>query len=596
MGHMKNISVKVKMIFMSVITLIGLLILGVFTIGQLRELEKSASGILEESIRLDYDQNIREQVENAISMLDSVYAGYEAGDYTLEEAKERGADMLRDLRYGEAGYFWADTYEGDNVVLLGSDTEGTNRMETKDAAGYQMVRDIIAVGQQPDGGFTDYVFPKEGETESSPKRSYSKAFEPFEWVVGTGNYVDYIEETVQEETLEMRESLQQTIMAVVGIAVFVIVITVGLSMYIGNALSDAFKRALEYIAYIAQGDFTHELPVKLKGRRDDFGVLGSNLENMKEQVASLIVAVKEQSIAINGIVDTVQSNMYELSGNIDEVAATTQQLAAGMEETAASTETIRNMSGEIEAAAKNIAVRSQDGAEQAVSIHDRATKVQNDTREQRSHADMMHDDLSTRLNRALKEAEVVSEITVLSSAIMEIANQTNLLALNASIEAARAGEAGRGFAVVAAEIGSLSDQTSKAIADISDIVREVNEAVTNMASCLEETNSFLETSVLSDYKEFEVVGNQYREDADSFKGSMVQVNDGIMHLTDVIEEISRAVDGINNTIGESAASVSNIAEKSSDMVEKTSATQSMVDACFDSVGNLQKIVDTFQLE
>ncbi|MFQ8877056.1 MAG: cache domain-containing protein [Roseburia hominis] len=121
-------------------------------------------------------------------------------DYSYEEAETRGADLLRELRYGNGGYFWADTYDGENVVLLGSATEGTNRMETKDADGYQMVKEIIRVGQEPDGGYTDYVFPKEGETESSPKRSYSRAFEPFGWVVGTGNYIDYIDETVEKET------------------------------------------------------------------------------------------------------------------------------------------------------------------------------------------------------------------------------------------------------------------------------------------------------------------------------------------------------------------------------------------------------------
>ena len=68
-----------------------------------------------------------------------------------------GASLLRDLRYGEAGYFWADTYDGNCVVLLGSETEGTNRMETKDANGYEMVREIIRVGQEPDGGFVDYI-------------------------------------------------------------------------------------------------------------------------------------------------------------------------------------------------------------------------------------------------------------------------------------------------------------------------------------------------------------------------------------------------------------------------------------------------------
>ncbi len=68
-------------------------------------------------------------------------------DYSYEEAETRGADLLRELRYGNGGYFWADTYDGDNVVLLGSETEGTNRMETKDAEGYQMVKRLSASGR-----------------------------------------------------------------------------------------------------------------------------------------------------------------------------------------------------------------------------------------------------------------------------------------------------------------------------------------------------------------------------------------------------------------------------------------------------------------
>lgn len=37
-------------------------------------------------------------------------------------------------------------------MLLGSQTEGTNRLETKDGNGYQMVKEIIRVGKQADGG------------------------------------------------------------------------------------------------------------------------------------------------------------------------------------------------------------------------------------------------------------------------------------------------------------------------------------------------------------------------------------------------------------------------------------------------------------
>ena len=66
--------------------------------------------------------------------------------------KKFPADEVRQMRYGEAGYFWIDQSDGTNVVLLGSDTEGTNRMETKDAKGYQMVKEIIRVAVEDGGG------------------------------------------------------------------------------------------------------------------------------------------------------------------------------------------------------------------------------------------------------------------------------------------------------------------------------------------------------------------------------------------------------------------------------------------------------------
>ncbi|MFA9462699.1 MAG: cache domain-containing protein [Velocimicrobium sp.] len=92
--------------------------------------------MLEQTIRSDYDENIKEQVTNAISLIDSIYKKYQVGEYSLEQAKTLAADIVRELRYKEGAYFWIDTY---NVVLLGKDVEGTNRLDTTDANGFEMV-------------------------------------------------------------------------------------------------------------------------------------------------------------------------------------------------------------------------------------------------------------------------------------------------------------------------------------------------------------------------------------------------------------------------------------------------------------------------
>lgn len=109
---------------------------------------------------------------------------------TEDEAKRLASEAVREMRYGTDGYFWIDTYEGVNVVLLGGAAEGVLRIDSVDANGVSFMKDIIGNGRQDGGGYSNYEFSREGETEPSPKRSYSLAFEPFEWVVGTGNYAD----------------------------------------------------------------------------------------------------------------------------------------------------------------------------------------------------------------------------------------------------------------------------------------------------------------------------------------------------------------------------------------------------------------------
>ena len=593
---MKNVSVRWKMIILALITLIGTLAIGVLAVNRMLVMEAGSESVLRASIEEDYDENIKNQVDNAISMLDAVYAGYENGDYSYEEAETRGADLLRELRYGDGGYFWADTYDGDNVVLLGSATEGTNRMETKDADGYQMVKEIIRVGQEPDGGYTDYVFPKEGETESSPKRSYSRAFEPFGWVVGTGNYIDYIDETVAKETQAMKQNVNNALIAIIGTGSLLIVIVMAVCLYMAFSLSKSFQVALAYISHITKGDFSQPLPVQLENRRDDFGILGERLENMKCQVRDLIREVKNESYVIGEVVDAVKTNVITLNGNIEDVSATTEELAASMEETAASSDTIKSMSLEIEEAAKNIANRSQDGAQQAADIHERASKAQADTREQRAHASQIHNEIRESLTKALEAAKVVQQIEVLSSAIMEITNQTNLLALNASIEAARAGEAGKGFAVVATEIGGLADQSKQTVAQIQKVTEEVTTSVAQLSSDAEQLLAFVGNDVVASYDMFDAVADAYNQDAGKIDVLISDFSATSEELLASIDGVLDAMEGIATATNEGAKGTTDIAQKTVEVKSEADTVTEEVGRCDQTAQRLTQEISVFVVD
>lgn len=544
---MNNVKVQTKLIIVMLTTIVALVLCAIISSESMKQLQSKALETLEADERASYDEQIKQQVDNVISLCQTIYDQYQAGVYTEEEAKKLAADEIRQLRYGDAGYFWVDQYDGTNVVLLGNDTEGTNRMETKDANGYQMVKEIIRVGQEADGGYTDYVFPKEGETEPSPKRSYSKAFEPFGWVIGTGNYTDYIDDQVAsiEKDFSSYVTGRMTLFIISTLIEGIIVVLLLIMIII--SIIRPLKKCISSIGVMEQGDFSQAMGTALLKRRDDFGKLAASLESMRNEMSGLIGEVKSQATEITRMVQEIDDNIQALDEEIENVSATTEELAAGMEETAASSEEINAMSHEIESAAKSIATRSQDGATEADDIRDRAVGIKKTTTENDERTKAIHAEINEGLTKALEDIKVVDQIGVLAESIMEITGQTNLLALNASIEAARAGEAGKGFAVVADEIRVLAEQSKAAVVHIQDVTKNVVESVTNLADGAKKLLEFVGTDVVDSFAGFSDMADSYSNDAGSidalvtdFSASSEQLLASINGVMDAIGEVSKA--------------------------------------------------------
>lgn len=366
---------------------------------------------------------------------------------------------------------------------------------------------------------------------------------------------------------------------------------------ISRMLSTPIERLTGIISDTAKFNFKkNPYSEMLCKRRDETGKMAREVRLMRRQLRQIVNDIE-------GVGNQITANVQQLQGvtaNVDQMcsdnSATSQQLAAGMQETAATAATINENVSMIKDGTEGLNTMAADGAKTSGEVMKRAESLRKKTVDASAKTMQMYQNVKVKSDQAIEGSKAVDKINALTQTIMEISSQTGLLALNASIEAARAGEAGRGFAVVATEIGGLADQTSKAIADIDEIVAEVNHAVSNMSGCLEETTGFLENTVIREYKEFEQVSEQYQEDASVFRGSMESVSDAVNELTGAIEAIAQAVSGISETVGESSTGIAEIAEKTSDMVSKTGASNTMVSECFDSAEQLQGIVGQFVLE
>lgn len=590
---MNNIKVRTKLVIVMVIALIALVLCSIVSNTSLSGLGDNALDIIENDMRSSYDEQIKAQVDNVISLCQSIYNRYEKGEYTLDEAEKLAADQIRDLRYGNNGYFWVDTYDGTNVVLLGNDTEGTNRMDAVDTNGFAYIQAIINAGKQEDGGFTDYVFPREGETESSPKRAYSKAFEPFGWVLGTGNYTDDIDDDVLDVKNEFSSYESNSRMAIIGIAVVMEVILISVLTLITISIVKPLKKSLAHIEEIAQGDFSKEFEQDLLKRKDDFGQLADSLEKMRSEMNNLIGEVKSEALEITGMVQEIDTSLQALDDQIENVSATTEELAAGMEETAASSEEINAMSHEIESAAKSIAERSQDGANEADEIRERAVKIKKDTDENDRRTRSIHEEINESLTKALDDIKVVDQINVLAKSIMDITGQTNLLALNASIEAARAGEAGKGFAVVADEIRVLAEQSKAAVAHIQEVTVNVTAAVENLANDAERLLEFVGNDVVESLGGFAEMANSYNSDAANVDSLVTDFSASSEQLLASINGVMDAISDVSKTATEGATGTTDIAEKVGIVVQETEAIKQKAETTYHSAEKLQKNVERF---
>lgn len=116
-----------------------------------------------------------------------------------------------------------------------------------------------------------------------------------------------------------------------------------------------------------------------------------------------------------------------------------------------------------------------------------------------------------------------------------------------------------------------------------------------MTDCMKETTEFLEKSVLGDYKEFQEVSVQYQADADAYGDNMNKVKDAIDKLTALTETSAEALDGIKDTVNESATAYG-VAQKTSDMVEKTVDIHDKVTECYGCADELNNIVAKFKLK
>lgn len=382
-----------------------------------------------------------------------------------------------------------------------------------------------------------------------------------------------------------------------GSGIALVAVGILLSLAVVGYMLKSLKLLTDIINDTSQFNFKkNQAAGKILKRKDEIGLMGRAISAMRTNLRTMVTDIENVSVRITDNVNEVKKISVETNNKCTDNSATTQQLAAGMEETAATTETINNNIGQMNKEAQQIKSLSAEGERLATEVMMRAEGLKTTTTEAMDRTAKMYQNISGKTEQAIEGSKAVDKINELTNAIMEISSQTSLLALNASIEAARAGDAGKGFAVVATEIGSLASQTSKTIESINAIVADVNHAVSTLSESLRDTVEFLDKIVLKDYEQFAEVGKHYYNDSEGYSSGMRTIEESVIKLTDTITEITEALDGINSTVNEATIGVTDIANKTTEVVTQTVQNNELVENCIKTVDKLNQIAAMFQID
>ena len=420
------------------------------------------------------------------------------------------------------------------------------------------------------GGFSEWWFPKKDQTEALPKRGYSMYFEPFDWVLGTGNYIDDINAILEAETEHFNDLSRRNAAIIYACLVLSNIFAIILSFIVGKRISKPIVQVTDVLNKTSKYDLTEDgnLEPIIKKYKDETGIMAEALKNLREALRNIVNNIRSVSDVIHSNAVSVSQVANDLNMQASESSAIIQELSAGMEETSASAEQMSSASNLIEASIDNIMSKTDAGATKAADIDVRAKSIKENFVKSEHTTRQLYSTTKVMVEKAIENAQIANEINVLTQAILGIADQTNLLALNASIEAARAGEAGRGFAVVAGEIKQLADQSASMAGKIQETTNAVIDSVKELADASGTLLNFMETQVNSDYDYMLKTSEQYAQDAEFVSGLVSDLSTTSEELTTSVKDIIKAIKDISTTVTEGAEGTYNMAENMSSMLDK----------------------------
>jgi methyl-accepting chemotaxis protein len=314
---MKGISLKTKLILLGVLPAILItLSLTLVTLYELNYIMTEQVADVEHNLLKEKKKELKGFTQLAVSAINDVYSKGAADPAAQDAAKA----ILKNLSYGDDGYFFVVDHDGTMLMHPHQpELEGKNVLSLQDSQGTFFIKDLINQATQGTGNdYVRYVWEKPGQTSDAEKLSYGMNLSRWQWVIGTGFYIDDIAAEMHEVEEQMAADVRDTVLYFSVVSLVAMVLIIGVSIFFARGVNRRLGRAVNAAEHIAEGDLDNQL---VDPSRDEVGKLLHSLDTMQTQLRQRIETDQRRTAEVERLkqgLDKVSASvmMANLDGEI----------------------------------------------------------------------------------------------------------------------------------------------------------------------------------------------------------------------------------------------------------------------------------------